>query len=67
MGEFDNEVNLLLDADIKNNFVRAKLLNEDPLTHEEGIRKLLARYTKEQLVYLPGGTQSFDRHVVSTS
>ena len=67
MGEFDNEMNLLCNGNIKHSFVRAKLLQHDPATHKSGVNELLKRYIQEQLIYLPGGTKSFDRHVANAS
>ena len=65
MGEFDNEMNLLSTAGVKQSFMHAGSLNPDPQTHKEGVRKLTERHTAEQLVYSPGGTKSFDKYTVA--
>ena len=65
MGEFDNEMNLLGYGDIVDCFVRAKLLGPDPRTHEADVRLLTKRYIIEQLVFLPGSTRQFDKHVIA--
>jgi predicted GIY-YIG superfamily endonuclease len=65
MGEFDNEMNLLGYGDIVDCFVRAKLIGVDPRTHETDVRLLAKRYILEQLVFLPGSTRQFDKHVIA--
>ena len=72
MGQFDCELNLYSAGSMKQAFVRARLIaagNVDlPEEHqqlEQDIKILSRRYVLEQLVFLPGGTSSFDRHVVA--
>jgi AAA domain len=65
MGEFDNEMNLLGYGDMVDCFVRAKLLGPSSETHESDVRVLTKRYIVEQLVFLPGGSRQFDKHVVA--
>ena len=64
MGEFDCEANLLGCGDMVQNFTRANLLREGNVHRQEDVANLARRYVEEQLVYLPGGTYLFDRHLV---
>jgi len=65
MGEFDNELNLFAGTSIKECFVRARLVDERPDFIEQSIDDLTRRYVLEQLVFLPGGSQQFDRFLVA--
>ena len=65
MGEFDNEVNLFGVASIKECYVRAGLIEPNPDCIEESVRSLARRYVLEQLVFLPGGSQQFDRFLAA--
>jgi len=64
MGEFDCEAGLLGCGDMVQNFTRAGLLREGNVYRQEDVELLARRYAKEQLVYLPGGTYQFDKHLV---
>ncbi len=63
MGEFENEMKVMDNADIKQAYERAGLFNR--MRPEQSIEKLMRRYIREQLVFLPGGSQQFDRFVVA--
>ena len=64
MGEFDCEAGLLGCGDMVQNFTRAELLREGNIHRQEDVEILARRYATEQLVYLPGGTYQFDKHLV---
>jgi hypothetical protein len=63
MGHFQTECGLLLDGNMKNSFQRACLLS-GPSDHEI-VLTILKRYVLEQLVFMPGGSEKFDRYMVS--
>ena len=63
MGEFDCEANLLAKGNMVDNFIRAGLIRSDHANRQVDVDVLVRRYVQEQLVYLPGGTYSFDKHV----
>ena len=65
MGEFDNEFTLLMGSSIKECFVCAKLIDANPELLEMSINDLMRHYVIEQLVFMPGGSQQFDRFVVT--
>ena len=64
MGEFDCEAGLLESADMVKNFTRAGLIRQGRVNRQEDVCALTRRYVLEQLVFLPGGTYSFDKNVV---
>jgi len=64
MGEYDCEAGLLGSGNMVKNFVRAGLVRSDLAHREEDVRTLTKRYVLEQLVFLPGGTYAFDKHLV---
>jgi len=65
MGNFDNELNLLSGISIRDCFVQAELIDANPDRIEQSIDNLTRRYIVEQLVYLPGGSQQFDKFVLA--
>ena len=64
MGEYDCEAGLLGSGNMIKNFIRAGLVRSDRAFREEDVRNLTRRYVLEQLVFLPGGTYAFDKHLV---
>jgi hypothetical protein len=63
MGHFHTKCGLLLDGNMKNSFQRARLLS-GPSDHEIVLR-ILKKYILEQLVFMPGGSEKFDRYMMS--
>jgi hypothetical protein len=67
MGEFCNELHLHSSGNMKEAFIRAKLLSRDEAHHQEDIDKLLRCYVVEQLTYIPGGSRKFDSYLVAAN
>ena len=63
MGDFRNELELWEQGNIREAFVKARLICEADI--EEDVKKLVRRYIMEQLLFTPGGTQMFDRLCVA--
>ena len=63
MGEYNNELELWEQGTIKNAFVMGRLISHSHL--EESVNNLVRRYVMEQLLFMPGGTQMFDRLCVA--
>jgi hypothetical protein len=63
MGDFSNELELWEQGNIKDAFVKARLISD--LHLEDSIKDLVRRYVMEQLLFVPGGTQMFDRLCVA--
>jgi predicted GIY-YIG superfamily endonuclease len=62
MGRFCTEVELLLDGNFRNAFFRAGLLGTE--SDEQSIKNIMRRYVVEQLVFMPGGSYKFDKHLL---
>lgn len=64
MGRYETEVGVFDVANLRQSFQEAQLIAdaEHPTVQEKNL--ILRRYILEQLVYMPGGTVSFDRHLV---
>jgi predicted GIY-YIG superfamily endonuclease len=67
LGEFDCETNLMGHGNLVDNFVRARLLQDDPIHHAEDISHLIQQYVVKQLVIMPGGVRLFDRYLHAAS
>jgi hypothetical protein len=65
MGQFDNELNLLSKANLRESFIYAKLLRQDPHHWEDDIQTILKNYVQNQLIHIPGGSQSFDWYLIT--
>ena len=65
MGEFNNELELFSVGDLRESFKVAGLVNFQHL--DRSIHALLRRYVLEQLIYIPGGTQMFDRLLIAAN
>ena len=70
MGEFSNEASLYKNAaSMKECFVRAKLLrqytNANPI-NEEDIYGIVRKYILQHILYVPDGTKSFGKYIVSS-
>jgi hypothetical protein len=65
MGEFDNEINILSCRNLQEAFQKAKLLSLNSNLWKDDIERILKDYVLEQLVFLPGGTKTFDLFLVS--
>ncbi|KAF4714116.1 hypothetical protein FOZ62_022488, partial [Perkinsus olseni] len=64
MGRYETEVGVFDVANLRQSFQEAQLIAdaEHPTVQEKNL--ILRRYILEQLLYMPGGTVSFDRHLV---
>ena len=70
MGEFSNEASLYKNAaNMKECFVRAKLLRQytdaNPI-NEEDIYGIVRKYILQHILYVPDGTKSFGKYIVSS-
>jgi predicted GIY-YIG superfamily endonuclease len=63
MGDFSNELELWEQGSIREAFLKARLICEADL--EGSVKKLVRKYIMEQLLFMPGGTQMFDRLCVA--
>jgi predicted GIY-YIG superfamily endonuclease len=59
MGEFQNELELWEEGTIQRAFLKARLISNND--QEASVRALVKKYVMEQLLFMPGGTQMFDR------
>ena len=65
MGKFSNEMELFHGKTFKDYFINAQLLpksNKIFPVSEKDVMQIAKDYTMKQLVYIPGGTKSFDRN-----
>ena len=62
LGDFNNELELWEQGSIKNAFITARLITD--YNQERSVRNLIKRYVMEQLLFMPGGTQMFDKYCV---
>ena len=69
MGKFDNEFSLMITGSFRNAFLVAGLVStlQDTATLLREIEDILRKYLLSQLIYIPGGTPTFDRFVVSAT
>ena len=65
MGQFNNELDLLNKGSLREAMIHCKLF--DPQNADTSIDALLRRYVKEQLIYIPGSSQQFDRYLVAAN
>jgi len=63
MGDFNNEFELWEQGSIKNAVAMGRLISN--LNQEESVKELVTKYVMEQLLFMPGGTQMFDRLCVA--
>ena len=59
MGDFQNELELWEEGTIQRAFLKARLISNND--QEASVRALVKKYVMEQLLFMPGGTQMFDR------
>jgi len=62
LGRFDNELDLLNKGSLRQAMIYANLF--DPSRPQESIDALLSTYITEQLIYIPGSSQQFDRYLI---
>lgn len=63
LGRFETEVDLFSCGNLARSFRIAELVGDDETKRGEEIAGILRRYITEQLLYIPGGTRTFDRDV----
>ncbi len=63
MGRYETEAQLLSHSNMQECFTHAELF--DPKSPEESVTKLTKRYVEEQLIHFPGGTTTFDKHLIA--
>ncbi|EEQ97177.1 hypothetical protein Pmar_PMAR000344, partial [Perkinsus marinus ATCC 50983] len=64
MGRYQTEVGVFDVANLRQAFYHANLIADFNAPTRQEKDSILRRYVMEQLLYMPGGTTSFDRHLV---
>ncbi|KAF4713458.1 hypothetical protein FOZ62_017046, partial [Perkinsus olseni] len=64
LGRYETEVGVFDVANLRQAFYEARLIADPNQPTIEEKNSILRRYILEQLLYMPGGTVSFDRHLI---
>ncbi|KAF4650251.1 hypothetical protein FOL47_001334, partial [Perkinsus chesapeaki] len=64
LGNFHTEVDLFAVNHLRQSFQLAGLVQDSNNPTEQEVYTILRRYILSQLLYLPGGTTSFDKHLI---
>ena len=63
-GHFETELELFDVPSLRDAYIRGKVIPDKQVYDSSDVNRLLEKYILEQLRYLPGGTRSFDAHLL---
>ena len=64
-GRFETELELFDVPSLRDAYIRGKVIPDKQVYDNADVNRLLEKYILEQLRYLPGGTRSFDAHLLA--